>query len=57
MSDDHEDLADQREHEADGLEREGEIVDEGVADAKKALQATHDDPVIPTPIDEESDGD
>ena len=55
--DDHEQLHEQREHEADALERENERLGEHVEDAKDANAALESDQLIATPIRDEDEGD
>ncbi len=54
---DHSDLADQRDGEADGMEREGDRLQEGVDDAKQRLQSANADELIPSAADEPGGGD
>ncbi len=54
---DHEQLHEQREHEADALERENERLGEHVEEAKDANAALESDELIATPIRDEDEDD
>ena len=47
---DHRELADQRDEEADKLERENERIGEGIDDARQAVDSAHGDELVPEPL-------
>lgn len=53
---DHGELADQREDEADGMERDSELVGEGADSARDALSKAQADELIPEPLGEDDPG-
>ncbi len=53
---DHRELADQRDEEADGLERESERVGEGVEAAKQAVDTADAESMIPSAMGEDDPG-
>lgn len=53
---DHSDLADERDTEADDMERENERLQEGVDEAKQTLRSANADSLIPAAEDEPGAG-
>ena len=52
---DHEQLADEQEREADGLEQESERLGSEIDEAKRTAKKAEDDPFIATPVEEDPD--